>query len=47
MIDFTLSYWFAISEPPSLATFSILNNITPKEFKNALNINFNNIAAKV
>ena len=47
MIDLTLSYRFAISKPPNLATFSIPDNITPKEFKNALNINSNNITVKV
>ena len=35
-VDLTLGQRFAASEPPGSATFSMPDNMTPKEFKEAL-----------
>ncbi|RFU24294.1 Nucleoside-triphosphate phosphatase, partial [Scytalidium lignicola] len=47
IVDLTFSQRFAASEPPSLATFNMPDNMTPEAFKNALNIDFNNVTVKV
>jgi hypothetical protein len=44
-VDLTLGQRFAAKEPPGLAIFSILDNMSPKEFEDAFNVDSNNIAA--
>jgi hypothetical protein len=46
-VDLTLGQRFAAKEPPGSATFSIPDNMSPKEFEDALNVDSNNVAAKV
>lgn len=46
-VDLTFGQQFAASEPPGSATFSMPENMTPEEFKDALSIDSNNVAAKV
>lgn len=46
-VDLALGQRFATTDPPGSATFSILDGMTPKEFKDALSIDSNNITAKV
>lgn len=46
-VDLTTSQRFAAKEPPGSATFKLPDNMTPDEFKDALNIDSNNVAAKV
>ncbi|KAH8799116.1 hypothetical protein F5884DRAFT_758603 [Xylogone sp. PMI_703] len=46
-VDLTFGQRFAASEPPGSAAFNMPDNMTPEAFKNALDIDSNNVAAKV
>lgn len=46
-VDLTLGQRFATTEPAGSATFSVPDNMTPEEFRDALSIDSNNVAAKV
>ncbi|KAH6668512.1 hypothetical protein B0J14DRAFT_488349, partial [Halenospora varia] len=46
-VDLTLGQRFATTEPPGSATFRIPDSMTPEEFKDALSIDSNSVAAKV
>jgi hypothetical protein len=46
-VDLTLGQRFAANEPPGSATFNIPDDIAPGDFEYALNIDANNVAARV